>query len=258
MTDVMPGAEALDLPGGPVGVVCTHGFMASPAEVRWLALHLNAQGHRVLAPRLPGHGTQPEAMAGRRWGEWLETVLDAYAVLSRECERVFLVGHSMGGVLSLHAAAQVQPTGVAALAAPTRVTSKLAAARVIWPFLPYTDQSDTGPLNAVVREEQARRGEATLGRVRYGKWSTRAVGQLAVAIQALEAALPRVTAPLLAVYSATDSVVPLGDRDSLLARVGSQQVETLELPESDHIMTQDRARETVFAAVAGFIGRWAE
>ncbi len=37
---VLPGAEPIDLPGGPVGVVLCHGFTGTPQSMRPWAEHL--------------------------------------------------------------------------------------------------------------------------------------------------------------------------------------------------------------------------
>ena len=44
---VLPGAEPVDLPGGPVGVLLSHGFTGSTQSVRPWAEHLHAAGATV-------------------------------------------------------------------------------------------------------------------------------------------------------------------------------------------------------------------
>lgn len=67
-------------------------------QTRWLAHH----GYRVLCPDLPGHGRsggEPcESIPG--WGEWLLSLLD-----ERVGSAATIVGHSMGGLIGLQAAA---------------------------------------------------------------------------------------------------------------------------------------------------------
>jgi pimeloyl-ACP methyl ester carboxylesterase len=72
---------------------------------------LEAEGHRVVTPDLPGHGDDSTPLG--------EVSLDAYArrvseVLDAEPEPVVLVGHSMGGMV-ITAAAERQPRKVRAL-----------------------------------------------------------------------------------------------------------------------------------------------
>ena len=55
-------------------VVLVHGFSATPREMRPLAEALTARGFAALGVRLPGHGTTPEDLARRNYGEWIATI----------------------------------------------------------------------------------------------------------------------------------------------------------------------------------------
>ena len=61
---VMPGAEAFAHEGGPTGVLLCHGFTGSPQTLRPWAEYLAKAGLGVSLPRLPGHGTTWQEMAG--------------------------------------------------------------------------------------------------------------------------------------------------------------------------------------------------
>lgn len=107
-----------------------HGFTGSPWEVRPLGDSLAARGYHVLAPRLPGHGTTPEAMLFVTAADWEREAEGALHELAA-FDRVFVAGLSMGALLSLLLAARF-PQRVAALAlmAPAiRLASK--ASRVL-------------------------------------------------------------------------------------------------------------------------------
>jgi carboxylesterase len=91
---------------GPVGVMLSHGFTATTAEVRLLAQKLHAQGYTVAGPLLPGHGAAPEDLNRTRWQDWLREVEKSYQQLKACCERVFVGGESTGAVLTLYLASQ--------------------------------------------------------------------------------------------------------------------------------------------------------
>lgn len=89
----------------PVAVLLLHGFTGSPWEVRPLGESLAARGVHVHAPRLPGHGTVPEAMlwAGRR--EWLAAAEAGLSTLDG-ARTVLVAGLSMGALLAMVLAAR--------------------------------------------------------------------------------------------------------------------------------------------------------
>lgn len=89
----------------PVAVLLLHGFTGSPWEVRPLGEALAARGVHVHCPRLPGHGTVPEAMlwAGRR--EWVAAAEAGLEAL-RDARTVVVAGLSMGALLGLVLAAR--------------------------------------------------------------------------------------------------------------------------------------------------------
>lgn len=252
----MPGGESFFFRGDSTGVLCIHGFMASPSEIRWLGAHLATNGRTVYGPRLPGHATDYHDMDRQRWQDWYCAVEDGLGVLRAQCERVFVVGHSMGGMLGLLLAANAQVDGLAALATPVMFPGRaMAAAGWVKLVRPYTDQTDIGPLIQTIKDEQTRRGEAVVGRVRYDQWSTAAIGEIYALSNVVRDCLPAVQAPLLLIYSEADKTVMLDNRDYVLAHVKTVPVEQHTLKQSDHILPQDSERETVFALVDEFINR---
>ncbi len=250
----MPGAEPFFFRGDSVGCLCLHGFTASPAEIRWLGVHLGDCGFTVYGARMAGHGTHPHDLARTRWMDWYTSALDGYHLLRSHCEKIFLVGHSMGGMLALLLAAHVFVDGLALLATPVVFRSRrMAYARYFKYVLPYTDQTDHSHLPDVVRAEQARRREPVIGRVRYGLWSTAAVAELYALSNVVNSHLSDITAPLLLLYSDADQTVSLENRDLIASRVGSSIIHSEIIPGSDHILPQDSAREAVFAHVSRFV-----
>jgi carboxylesterase len=98
---VLAGAEAATYAGGPSGVVVIHGFTGSPHSMRPLAEAIARAGFAVELPRLPGHGTVLEDLLPVGWSEWSAAVEAVYQDLASRCDRVAVVGLSMGGALAV-------------------------------------------------------------------------------------------------------------------------------------------------------------
>ena len=94
-----------------IGIVLSHGYKASPEEVRPLAEFLNAKGYNVYAVRLHGHGTSPENILSTSWLKWYDSYMRGVVALDQICDKVVFAGFSTGGLLSLYAAAK-HPTNL--------------------------------------------------------------------------------------------------------------------------------------------------
>lgn len=89
-----------------VAVLLTHGFPGSPKEMRPIAEHIHeTYGYTVQGILLPGFGPEIETIPDRNHAEWQQTVMHATRTLKDTHERVILAGNSMGGALSIYAAA---------------------------------------------------------------------------------------------------------------------------------------------------------
>lgn len=222
----------------------------------WLGQHLAAQGHTVYIPRQAGHGTDVQHQQRARWEDWYLTALDGVHVLRAQCDRVFVAGLSMGGLVTLLLGATVPLDGLIVLAAPLhlpQVEGMLRAARFIKWVRPFVYAGDVGDFPNRLREEQGRRGEPIRGRVRYETWATQAVEELAELMHIVASRLPDITAPALVIYSEGDKTVPVHNQQLVVRGLGSHHIEAHTLHDSDHILTQDRDREQVFALAAAFI-----
>lgn len=251
-----PGAKPIFRRGNNMGCLLLHGFSAAPTEISWLGDYLHEHlGMTVYTPRLAGHGTDPNHMRRMHWHDWYASARDGYELLANQCDKVFVAGISMGGVLSLMLAAAADTTlhAAAIIAAPTHFKSRQIPRT---PYLKYLssmrDMPDTSLLPQIVRDEQHRRGEQQIGRTHYERWSVAAVAQMYHMTQEVRKQLSNITTPLLLIYAEKDGAVPLSCSDYIAQAVKSQIVEQYTLNESGHIITQDIERDTAFELVTAF------
>jgi carboxylesterase len=244
---LMPGAEPFLLRGGRTGCLLVHGFTASPQEMRGLGEHLAGQGHTVLGIRLAGHGTRLEDMARVRWTDWQADVQDGLNLLASLCDRVVLIGLSLGGALSLLEAAGGNVAGVAALSTPFTFgdSPRVALARA---------------LRAVVRTipkgaSDFRNEDAGRARVAYPAYPLAGLPQVEAALQAMRAALPRLSGPVLLLHSADDTFVVPENMTSIREHLTGAQVTSELIDGSNHILTCDARRDLVWSRVAAFVAQ---
>lgn len=77
-----------------------HGFTGNPQTMRPLAEALAAAGLTVELPLLPGHGTAVEDMLPTRWEDWSGAAEAEFQALAARCDRLAVVGLSMGGTIA--------------------------------------------------------------------------------------------------------------------------------------------------------------
>ena len=247
MKILMERGEPFLIPGGETGCLLIHGFPGAPEEMRWLGNHLGRQGFTALGIRLFGHATHPKDLIRARKQDWMADVEDGYHILRGACERVILVGLSLGGALALTMASRLPVAGVVAMAAPYRLPSLaerlrpiLPALSLVWRYRVPTEPSDW----------QDKKAEAL--NVHYPVQPVRAIAEVHDLIACMRASLPKIQAPALLIYSKVDGAVPFEQGNIILEQIGSERKELVLLEHSGHNLPRDAEREQVFNLVAGF------
>jgi carboxylesterase len=257
LPNLRPGAASQFQRGNSTGCLFLHGFMASPSEVGWAGDYLHkTYGYTVFVPRLAGHGVDPAHMNRMRWQDWYAQAQDSYHILQAQCERVIVIGHSMGGLLALLLAATQPVAGVVSVATPiTAPSSRMRRARLLSWFKPYNQNPPSDALQTAIHAEQTRRGDPKIGRVHYVAWATRAVYELYLLMEIMPEYLPQITAPLLLLTADHDGTVVKGDEQFIAQHVKSTHIEQCSVTQGGHIMFQDVGREEAFRLLGEFIQR---
>ncbi len=256
---LMPDTEPFYLCGGEIGCLLVHGLTGSPASMRWLGQYLNGQGHTVYCPRLAGHGTTPTDLVGIRWQEWYYDVLAAYHLLRAQCRRVFVLGLSMGGALTLLFASRQPVDGFVTYSAPACIDNPLLPfLPLIRPFKKTLRKRHLPPpgqdfFQQYVKAEQRRLGEPETGEPGYDVWITTAVIEISRMLEQMREGLPSIRAPGLMFHSRIDRTVPFDHLAMNFERVGSPDKQMVVLERSEHVITRHLERDLVFEKTTQFI-----
>jgi carboxylesterase len=262
-TYYLPGGEPFYFAGNRVGCLCLHGLNAVPQEVLWLGKRLAAQGYTVYGPRMAGHGTRISDMRRTTWEDWYGSALDGYRMLRQQCDQVFVMGLSMGGLMSLHLGVREEPDGVVSMAGPLELDNMMLPyaryLKFVWHYTRKNLDENHWRIDRRMREIQEQQHEPVIGRAAYGHFPVASLAELYALGQLTHDNLHRLTAPLLAIYSSGDRTVPIRNLDMVVSRAGTprEDVHKLQLEKSDHLLTLDVEMETVFETVIGFLGHYA-
>jgi carboxylesterase len=252
-TIIIPTAEPFFFPGrsGQPGCLLIHGFTGAPKEMRWMGEHLSQQGYPCLGIRLAGHATRPEDMIRSRYTDWMASVEDGYNLLRGVTQRIYLVGLSMGGILSLLMSTRLDVVGVVAMSTPYRIPYDYP----VWAMKLFSKVVHYQPKG---REEPGAGWfdkAAYAEHVSYPENPVRAAAELQLLVLEMREALPKVDVPVLLVHSKNDAYVLPENMELIYADLGASDKTRLYITEAGHVVTRDAARNQVFEAASAFIRR---
>jgi carboxylesterase len=181
--------------------------------------------------RLPGHGTTPEDLAGRRYEEWLRAVEDGFHMLAGKNLRVYGIGMSTGGLLLL--ASRLPMAGLVLLSPYLRLRHPLAPAAGFLRFLRRYHRQEVPP---------------GLASYYYDRRPVNGVHQIFRLVRRVRKELGSIDAPVLMINAAGDTTIHIDSALDLFRRLPSPRKEFhLFGPEVPHVLTTEenpRRRET--------------
>jgi len=215
--------------------------------------YLSQQGYTCYGVRLTGHATDPEAMIRSRYTDWMASVEDGYHMLHGITDKIFLVGLSLGGMLSLVMSTRLDVQGVVALSTPyTQKFSNplLPHAALLSRFKSYISKSKEPPGSGWFDPE------AWKDHISYPQNPIRSLGELYKLQVVLQAALPKVVVPVLLVHSKDDAYVLPENTELIFAALGNASDKTkVYVGKSGHVVTRDAVKTQVFEEALKFIQR---
>ncbi len=245
---VLPGAEPLLLPGNAIGVLVTHGFTGTTQSVRYLAEELHRLGgFTIHAPRLAGHGVTPEAMHETSARDWIGSVDEGLALLRERCSTIFMTGLSMGGCLTLFAAARhADIRGIVPINACVYLDAPALAQLAYDPQAPAFIDG--------IGSDIKRTGVVELA---YSKVPVSSIREIYALMAVTRDVLPLIACPVLVLHSVEDHVVPPSNGDFIIEHVGSADRTLVRLEHSYHVATLDDDRDVVVRQALDFVKRLA-
>lgn len=241
---VLEGAEPFSAAGtNGHGVLVCHGFTGNPQSMRPLAEALASDGFSVELPLWPGHGTSLDDMLTTSWADWSGAAEVAYSELESRCDRVVVVGLSMGGTLATWLASR-HPEIAGLIAVNAAIEP---AGEAFLDILRMTLEQGTAIMPAVGNDV----ADPSQRELAYDGVPVAALLSLVEAQIELAPALGEVRCPTLIVTSRNDHVVPPTSSDYLAEHV-SGPVERVFLDRSFHVATIDYDRDDIAARSVEF------
>jgi carboxylesterase len=241
---VMDDGKPFFFERGKTGCLLIHGFTGTTSSMRLMGEYLSEKGITALGPRLPGHGTDVTDMGRWSYTDWTSAVETALSELREVCDRIFVSGLSMGGLLTLYLAERHSDTlaGVMPISAPVHWMAPGAQglALKLTPLLKHLMKEFPGPGNDLKDPE--------VTEVAYERLSTNAAAELSRLGKVVDADLARITCPIRIFVAREDHVVPPKNAPYIYEHVSSKDKEVVWLDNCYHVATLDYDKEKIFEA----------
>lgn len=248
------------------GALLVHGFTGSPADMRAMAEVIHARGIDVHVMVLPGMAGDIHRLNEMTAGIWRDAVRDRWREVRARYGAALLAGYSMGGALSILAAADAAPDRVMLIAPLSRLADRrawlLPVARYVLPHIrPYAglDWADER-----VHEwfDRARPSMATREPVNQAvlthdaTYSTKMLNELRRLLAWTRRTAPLVRGRALVVQGTEDRIVLPRHTRQLAARLGGE-VDYREMPGDHYLPLPDMgAWPTLRQAIDDDISAW--
>jgi len=254
MSQIIPTAEPFLFIGEPSKPACLliHGFTGTPKEMRWMGEFLNQQGYTCLGIRLAGHATDPQDMIRSNWTDWTASVEDGYHLLRGVTNNIFLMGLSMGGILSLLMSTRLDVKGVVGMSTPYKLPDDPRLRHIDWisKIVTYMPKSDEEPGSSWFDKE------AWKDHISYPQNPVRSIGQLNRLLGEMRLALAQVRVPVLLIHSRDDHYVMPDNMELIHADLVNASDKTMHyVTGSGHVVPRDAARQQAFQHALKFIQR---
>ena len=232
------------------GIYIIHGFSNSTYETRDLAEYLGNQGFYTNAINLPGHGTTPEDCNRVKFTDWIEYTEQGVAEMSSKCNNVYVIGISMGSVLTLHLSS-IFPLNAAVYASTVLKFKDSFSIHTLTPlfhrFLPYRDKRKSYP--KYVRD--------TYNYFGYPVWPMSAVNEMRKLTNKVQKEIPKIKCPALVVHSAKDMLSRQSNISLVYDNISSEMKEKFIVNQANHnLFVNSPDQELIFQKITSYFNQF--
>jgi len=237
-------------PDSKFGIYLIHGFSSSTYEVKKLAKHLSQKGYQVRADNLPGHGTTIEDCNSTKYHEWLNAVEKGVAEMYSGCDKVIVIGVSMGGVLSLHLGSLFPLDGIISASALFKFKNEF---NVRFINRIFNKLKKTVPKKSTFNPDQVKAQNIQF--YGYKHYPLCALNEMRKLVDKVKIKLKKISSPLLLIHSTIDQTAPFENLEIIKKELRTPIVDTLVVHQTGHNIydTDKDDKEVIFNKIDKFI-----
>jgi carboxylesterase len=213
--------------------------------MRPMGEYLAGKGLTVLGVRLAGHGTSPEDLERTTWQDLVASAEEGLDELRARCERVFVAGLSVGGLLTLHLAARHAIAGAIVMSAPAYLKNwQLKVMPIVRRFAKWHHSS--GKTDLTDPSAQDKMFSYQRIPVVFGE-------EVSHLMRRVRSELGLVQVPVLIMQGRCDRTIPADSAQVLFDGLASKDKQIVWWPNSGHAITVDSERQEVWFRSYAFI-----
>ena len=231
-------------------ILMVHGIFGSPVQFVSIAQALFEQGFTVMAILLPGHGGSAKAFSQASVKHWQRAVHEAAETLRKRYRHIFLLGHSMGGLLAINEALKRRADGVMLISVPMRMKIGLGNIKMCLKILWGNPDKDDDYLKSYRLAFSVEKG--SLGR--YVLWALQTPRLLGL-ISQTRRSISRVQFPVLIIQSRRDETVSWKSVKVFERYMQAAPVETMLLEKSGHSYHHPEEAPNIHDRICRFVNR---
>ena len=238
--------------GSSTIAIFIHGIVESPNQFLPLMNEVRGLGVAVASLLLPGHGGSGEDFARsnkREWVEWVKNEVDRYRSIY---SKIILVGHSMGGLLSIlnYANCADKIEGIIAIDTPLRVRVKLQAIKNYLKIGLKLRLAEDDSAQVLLQSK----GVDDCSIFTYMRWLPRMI-DLYRLMRETKRKLRQVAVPILAIQACRDEVVSLKSVKIFEQSISPEYLEVLWLNDSTHFAVSKNDTEKYYSRIKAFCSK---
>ncbi|MFX0151008.1 MAG: alpha/beta hydrolase [Candidatus Hodarchaeota archaeon] len=265
----LTGAEPLYIKGSSRGCLLLHGGGGGTTwDLKEFGQELNSKtGMSIWLPALKGFGTKPEDLYNVKFADWITDAREGFLRLQQDCQSIFIIGHSMGGLLTLVLAAEIEEVaGIVTWSAPFEVQSSFNSFLPIIGKIPILRNHLLSLLSIFIKlpllnrlipkkiPSAAPNGLKEKGWVGY-EWIPPTIGiALRDGLSRLKKCISEVKCPAFVVQGSKDEFISENNLEKIYHRINSPKKELWLVEGASHaIMSEDMYKEELFTRTINFI-----
>lgn len=236
------------------GCLVIHGLTGTPETMRCITEQLQRMDFDTVVPYVVGHESSERELAAVNWQQWVNALLIECDQLAKRVDDLFVVGLSMGALLTLKLAIERRALikGAAflstALFLPPHI-EKLAMP-IVWNTpIKYLYKWQVKSYEDSVNDPVGLEAYKKTG---FPRIPISAVDQLIKLQKIVRRDIHLITTPAIIIHAREDTVTPLHNALHLYETLASTRCEMILLGRSKHVLTMDYEKEIVAAAITEF------